>query len=33
MSLIKSISGISGTMTGLCVNEDDLIRDGLNRQR
>lgn len=27
------LSGISGTMTGLCVNEDDLIRDGLNRQR
>ena len=27
------LSGISGTMTGLCVSEDDLIRDGLNRQR
>lgn len=27
------LSGISGTMTGLCVHEDDLIRDGLNRQR
>lgn len=27
------LSGISGTMTGLCVQEDDLIRDGLNRQR